>query len=77
MAGSCCGKPNPGPHGQKPKPDATKPVPQAAPKPSTSMTNGTQSFTLNLPSGETRKVNGSLLEAQAQLARLGGRGQIR
>lgn len=73
MAGSCCGKPNPGPHGnQKPKP-----TPQPTAKPSTSMAGSTQSFTLSLPSGETRKVNGSLLEAQAQLARLGGRGQIR
>lgn len=75
MAGSCCGKPNPGPHGnQKPKP-ADKPQPSA--KPSTSMAGSTQSFTLALANGETRKVNGSLLEAQAQLARLGGRGQIR
>jgi hypothetical protein len=73
MAGSCCGKPNPGPHGnQKPKPN-----PQPQPKPSTSMTGATQSFTLNMASGETRTVKGSLLEAQATLARLGGRGQIR
>ena len=75
MAG-CCGKPSP--HGAQ-KPGTAKPSPQAKPtvKPSTSMAGGTQSFTLAMTSGERHTVKGSLLEAQAKLARLGGRGQIK
>lgn len=72
MAGSCCGKPNPGPHGNQ-----QKPKPQTQPKPSTSMAGSTQSFKLQMNDGASVTVKGSLLEAQAKLARLGGRGQIR
>lgn len=72
MAG-CCGKPNPGPHGNQSKP---QPKPNQ-PKPSTSMAGSTQSFKLQMNDGASVTVKGSLLEAQAKLARLGGRGQIR
>lgn len=60
-----CGKPKPGPYGHP----SSKPA-------STSMSAQTQSFRLELSTGETLTVNGSMLEAQATLARLGGLGKI-
>lgn len=62
-----CGKPRPGPYGH---PSNSKPTP------STSMGAQTQSFQLEMNSGEKLVVTGSRLEARATLARLGGRGKI-
>lgn len=70
MAGcGSCGKPRPGPTG-RPKASAGKATPM------TTMSSQSMSFQLKMDTGEQHTVRGSLLEAQAKLKRLGGRGSI-